>query len=183
MLKITPEFLKTTALFAGLVGLAAASRFLDVAPNFAAVSGVALFAGFVFRSSLLAVLVPMAAMLLSDAILGGYQPLVMISVYLCLALPVLFKGVLGERPGAFRVIGSALACSVVFFLVTNFAAWGAGGLGYAKTFAGLMECYANALPFFRYTLAGDVVFASALFGAWALLHRPAVQPRPALAAA
>lgn len=180
MPKPTAETLRTLCLFVFLVALATISRFLDIAPNFAAVAGVALFAGFVFRSRLLAVLVPVAAMLISDTVLGGYQPLVMVSVYLCLMIPVLFKSILGDRPDAIRIVGSALACSVLFFLVTNFAAWGAGGLGYALTLGGLFECYAAALPFFRYTLAGDLAFAALLFGAHALMTRTAA--RPALAA-
>lgn len=169
---LTADRLKTAGLFAGLVALAAASRFLDIAPNFAAVAGVALFAGFIFRSRLLAVMVPVAAMLISDAILGGYPLAVMVSVYLCMMLPILFKPVLGAQPGVVRIAGSSLACSAIFFVVTNFAVWGTGGLGYARTLAGLLECYTNALPFFRYTLLGDLVFSSALFGAWAIASRP-----------
>jgi hypothetical protein len=34
---------------------------------------------------------------------------------------------------------------------------------YPKTLAGLMTCYAMAIPFFRGTLAGDLVFTAVLF--------------------
>ena len=39
-----------------------------------------------------------------------------------------------------------------------------------------MKCYAYALPFFRYTLAGDLGFAAVLFGAHAWLARTADRP-------
>jgi hypothetical protein len=55
---------------------------------------------------------------------------------------------------------------VLFFLVTNFAHWWFFGM-YAHTVAGLIECYVQALPFFRYTLTGDGLFAGMFFGAYA----------------
>ena len=46
-------------------------------------------------------------------------------------------------------------------------------------FAGLVECYVAALPFFRNTLLSDVLYTAALFGGWALLRsamrRPATE--------
>ena len=54
----------------------------------------------------------------------------------------------------------SLLASVLFFLVTNFGCWLWFDL-YEHSVSGLVHCYAQALPFFRYTLAGDLVFASA----------------------
>ena len=42
---------------------------------------------------------------------------------------------------------------------------------YPKTFAGLVACYAAAIPFFQNTLAGDLVFTALLFGGFALAER------------
>jgi hypothetical protein len=60
------------------------------------------------------------------------------------------------------VIVSALASSVSFFLISNFAAWAAYDM-YPKTLAGLMTSYTLALPFFRGTLTSDLLFTSAFF--------------------
>lgn len=69
-----------------------------------------------------------------------------------------------------RVVGASLAGSVGFFIVSNFAVWIGGTLAmYPKTLAGLVECYAMAVPFFRNSMAGDLVFAGAFFGLSALL--------------
>jgi hypothetical protein len=75
---------------------------------------------------------------------------------------------LGTRLGAktkwVPVIGAALASSVSFYLVSNFATWASWDL-YPKTLSGLIECYVAALPFFRHALAGDLIFTAAMFAA------------------
>jgi uncharacterized protein DUF6580 len=68
-----------------------------------------------------------------------------------------------------RVIGAALASSVSFFLVSNFATWACWNM-YPKNFAGLMTSYAAGLPFFRNTLEGDLLFTAAMFAIPAVLH-------------
>ena len=60
------------------------------------------------------------------------------------------------------IISSALARSVSFFLLSNFGVWARWDM-YPKTIAGLITCYAAAVPFFRGTLAGDLVFTAVFF--------------------
>jgi len=60
------------------------------------------------------------------------------------------------------VMGAALASSVSFFLVSNFAVWAAYDM-YPKTFEGLLTSYTLALPFFRNGLEGDLLFTSVMF--------------------
>jgi hypothetical protein len=74
-------------------------------------------------------------------------------------------------------MGSALAGSVVFFLVSNFAVWAAWGDLYPMTFAGLMTCYAAGLPFFRRAVEGDLLFTAAMFAAPVVLHSLSVRLR------
>jgi len=66
-----------------------------------------------------------------------------------------------------RVGGAAVAGSVSFFIVSNFAVWACWPT-YPKSFTGLMTCYAAGIPFFRHTLTGDMLFAAAMFGLPAL---------------
>jgi hypothetical protein len=70
---------------------------------------------------------------------------------------------LREKSGPVRVIGAALASSVSFFLISNFAVWAAWQM-YPKTFNGLMMSYAAGLPFFRGTVESDLFFSVAMFG-------------------
>lgn len=77
---------------------------------------------------------------------------------------------------AIRVIGASLISAVSFFVVSNFAVWLFGTM-YDKTFAGLVQCYVMAVPFFRGTLVSDLVFTPVLFSipfALALLQRQGV---------
>ena len=57
-----------------------------------------------------------------------------------------------------------------FFLITNWAMW-AFGTTYAKSLAGLLNCYTAGIPLFGNTLAGDAFYALLLFGGFALVER------------
>jgi hypothetical protein len=76
---------------------------------------------------------------------------------------------LKQNSGVVRILGAALAGSVSFFLLSNFAVWAAWNM-YPHTFAGLMTCYDLGLPFFRRATEGDLLFTSLMFGAPVLLH-------------
>jgi len=76
---------------------------------------------------------------------------------------------LKENTGAFRILGTALAGSVSFFLVSNFAVWAAWNM-YPRTIAGLMTSYELGLPFFRRGVEGDLLFTTLMFGAPVVLR-------------
>jgi len=113
---------------------------------------------------------PFAALLLSDLVLGFYHPVSMVANYLafatCLALGA---GWLARGRSLPRVAGAVIASSVAFFIVSNFGMWASGY--YPRTWAGLVQCYTAALPFFRNTLASDALYSAVLFGGHALLAR------------
>lgn len=162
---------------AGLVAFAALTRLLPHhIPNLSAVAATALFAGWYFRNRLVAMAAPLGAMLISDSVIGGYHPAVMVVVYASLLAPVMFGRLLGGGAGLKRLFGGAvlgsLAASVLFFLTTNLAVWAFSGY-YAKDAAGLGECFGAAVPFFRFTAGGDLVFTLFLFGLFALITRTA----------
>ena len=153
-------------------------------PNFAPVMGIALFAGFIMHRAALAVLVPLAVMVISDQVIGGYTFGMMIVVYAMLAAPFLLRPLLrnlfSDRGHSWwtrssALFGMSIGSSVAFFLVTNFAVWAQSASGvspmafYDASIQGLLHCYGQALPFFRYTLAGDLCFTTVLFGGWALV--------------
>ena len=61
----------------------------------------------------------------------------------------------------------AVAGSALFFLVSNFGTWALSGM-YPHTAAGLAACYVAAIPFFQNTLAGDLFYATLLFGGFTI---------------
>jgi hypothetical protein len=70
---------------------------------------------------------------------------------------------LRENSNWLRIGGAALASSVSFFVVSNFAVWASGTM-YSKTVSGLMACYVAGVPFFRRGLGGDLLFTAVMFG-------------------
>jgi hypothetical protein len=154
-------------------------------PNFAPVAALALFAGYYFRSPAAALCVPLGVMTISDLFLGGYQWQMMTLVYGMLAAPVALRGLLrryldvsyggpGHAAGAAAgLIACSLGASLAFFFATNLGTWVWSGM-YDHSSAGLLSCYVQALPFFRYTLTGDLFFAVVLFGGYATVTQVAV---------
>ena len=84
-------------------------------------------------------------------------------------VPCLLGLLLRNRVKPLNVLGAGLGTGIGFFLVSNFAVWAVGSIGYAHNFAGLMECYTKAIPFFRNGIISDVLFSAVFFGIGALV--------------
>lgn len=152
----------------GLILAATATRLLPHPPNFTAITAMALFGGAHFADKRWAFFVPLAALFLSDLVIG-LHPLLPV-VYGSFAMIVWIGLQLRTRRRLLPIAGATLASSVLFFVVTNFGVWGLGSL-YPRTAEGLIACYVAAIPFFRNTLLGDAVYTAALFSGLALLER------------
>lgn len=156
------------AIIAGLILAAAASRLLPHPPNFTPVGAVALFGGACLADRRLAFLVPLAAMFMSDLVLGLHRGMPV--VYLCFALMVCLGFRLRCHRRPLPVTAAAVAGALLFYLVTNFAVWSHGKL-YPLTLDGLAACYVAALPFLQNMLLGNLGYAALLFGGLALAER------------
>jgi len=147
---------------------AAASRVLPHPPNVASITAVALFGGAYLTNKRLALIVPLAALLLSDLLLGFYRHMEV--VYGSFLLVVFLGFWLQRKRSALRIAGATLASSIIFFVITNFGVWAFESL-YPKTAAGLLACYVAAIPFFQNTLVGDALYTAVLFGGFAMAER------------
>ena len=146
-----------------LIALVGAARLLPHPENFAMVGALALFAG-AYLPTRIAWLVPLGALLIGDAVIGFYNGVVMVGVYVGFAMSAMVgRAVLSQRRTTFRLGGSVLASALLFFLVSNFGVW---LVAYPNTFAGLVSCYVNAIPFFGRSLLGDLIYSALLFGAY-----------------
>lgn len=171
---------KTSTIIATLLILAAIIyRVLPHPPNFAPITGVALFGGAVFSRKWLALLIPFVALYMGDLIINNtiarsffadvqgfvwFSPY-MIFNFLAFGL-IVFVGYVGIKKLSFaRVIGGALGASLLFFIITNFGSWLTSGF-YPRTLTGLIECFVAAIPFFQSTLLGDMVFTFIMFGSY-----------------
>src|SRR5205823_97193 len=70
-----------------------------------------------------------------------------------------------------KIGGTTLAASLVFFVVSNFVSWLEQALPYGYSLEGLANCYEAAIPFYRATLFGDLIFSGAFFGLHFALSR------------
>lgn len=155
---------KKAAAILGLLGVGVLGRLLPHLPNATPITAVT-FAARKHLGRTWAFILPTAAMLTSDFVIGFYDWRVLLSVYFsfaCIAAVSIFAK---KESGALAVGGLVLASSLLFFLVTNFAVW-ATSAWYAKSFEGLMYCYTLGLPFLRNMLLGDLTYTAALMGAF-----------------
>ena len=151
-----------------MIVAAAASRLIPHPPNFTSVAAIALFGGATLADKRLAFLVPLGAMFASDLVLGFHSQMAV--VYASFALVVCIGLWLQRHRSASFIASAALASSVLFFVTTNFGVWALDRM-YPLTWQGLITCYTAALPFFRNTLEGDLLYTLVLFGGFALLER------------
>jgi hypothetical protein len=160
---ITPGFLILT----GMVLAAAFVRLIPHPPNFAPIAAMALFGGAYFTKKWAAFLVPLAALFITDLIIGFHGT--MWAVYLSFVLIVVIGMVMIKQKKTSNIFLASVSASVIFFIITNFAVW-AAGLYYAKDLTGLTASYIAAIPFFHYTLLGDLFFVALLFGAYEIVR-------------
>lgn len=172
------SFIKYSVAFVLIFG-AAMSRMVPHVPNFTPLAAIALFGGFYFDRKF-AFIAPLAAMLVSDYFIGFSADWMF--VYGSLLAIGAMAVMLQNRKSAAVVAGTTLASSVLFFVVTNFGVW-AMQSWYPKTLAGIIDCYAMALPFFRNTLAGDVFYVAAMFGIYEVVSALVSKSEPVAAGA
>lgn len=169
-----PIQIRLTTLLSIIFGVAL-FRLIPHWPNFTPVAALALFGAATFDRKWLGLVAPLAAMLLSDALIGFHSA--MGAVYISFALTWLL-GVyaLSNRPSASRIAAVSVASSVLFFLITNFAVWYGASSFYPQTVPGLLACYAGGLAFYNSQsfglngLMGDLFFTGLLFGGYTLLQ-------------
>lgn len=162
------ESRKSLVFLGGLfIGMIALSRLVDHPANFAPIGAVAILSAYYLKSKYSWVLA-LGAMLTADLFLGFYQWQVMLAVYgSYLAMWGLGRYAKTQET-RWALAPMTLLGSSLHFILTNFAVWAFTGL-YAKTMTGLLMAYTMAVPFFKWTVAGDVfyavLFVSAIEGA------------------
>ena len=148
--------------------IAALSRLLPHPPNFTPILAMGLFAGSRFDDKISPFIVLFGSMLISDAILGFHNTL--IPIYMILAFITVLGFWMRNKVSITRIAVSSVTASVIFFMLSNFAVWAIGSY-YPKTWAGIVQCYTLALPFFGNTLASTALYSAAIFGLYSLCEK------------
>jgi hypothetical protein len=140
-------------------------------PNFSPLMAAAL-CGAVFIPGWLGLVVPVAALVISDALLNLHYGVPLISSQLLWTLPGYLIAVgLGwmireRRGGLLPILAGTLIASLAFYLITNTGSW-LGLAAYPQNFAGWIQSLTIGLPgyaptwsFFRNSLVSDLLFAA-----------------------
>lgn len=134
-------------------------RLVPHPPNMAPIGALALFAG-AHMSRRQALAVAFGALFLSDVFLGFHAT--MPFVYGSFFITVLLGTALNKKKNSAYLISASFVSSVLFFIITNFGVWLIGDI-YPRTAQGLVNAYAMAIPFFKNTLVGDLLFTCVFF--------------------
>lgn len=171
-----------------LIFVAALYRIIPNRPwGFAPQLAMAVFAGAMIKDKKWAFALPVFSIFISDVL---YE--------------VLYRNGLSDRPGFYEgqltnyILFAAVTCigffmkkvnaatvftysflaATSYFLISNFMVWlNGGGYGRPQTGGGLLQCYTDALPFYRGSLIATVVFSVVLFGGYYLLNKPGFKTR------
>ena len=157
-----------------LILTAALLRILPHPPNVTPVAAIALFGG-AYLSRRFALLYPLCILFLSDLVLNSLLGLpFFLPESFFVYVSFLITGLLGLGCRFRRHLGVlylvSLVSSVQFFILSNFGTWFVSGM-YSKDAAGLLQCYTMAIPFFRNSVAGDLVWISFIVGAYHFSRR------------
>ena len=145
-----------------LLSFAVMMRFVPHAPNFTPLTAVAVVGG-LYLGKRWGIALPVAAVLLSDIVIGFYDWHIMLSVYMAFLLVGLMSWLATKYRSALSVGIALIGSSIAFFLITNAAVW-LYSPWYEKNLSGLLYSYELGLPFFRNMLSGDLVYTAILIG-------------------
>ena len=147
--------------------------------NFTPLIAVTLLSSFAISNRMLALVVPLMGFWLSDLFMnnvvyaGYYSNFTifnsgMIWTYGAILLVGLMGSSFINKISSGKVVLASLSGSTIFYIISNFGVWALSPM-YAKSFAGLIQCYSLALPFYGSSLIGDLLYCSLLFGAYQLV--------------
>ena len=130
----------------------ATSRFIPHPPNFTSLIALSFYVPALFGKRF----IPAVALsfALTDLIIGFHSTTIFTwgSVLLIGFLTTYFSRGITKR------ISGALLGALVFFIVTNFGVWIISGY-YEISFAGLINCYILAIPFFYNSILATIFFS------------------------
>ena len=155
------------------------NRPLGFAPQYA----MAIFGGVIFvNNKKWAFLLPILSMFLSDLLfqvlysnhltsMQGFYEGQWQNYLLFAALTSI--GFFIRKINVLNISIASIAAPSVFFLFSNLVVWagwqGTRGFGRPKTLNGLLQCYADALPFYPNSIYSTLLFSCILFGSYYLI--------------
>jgi len=143
--------------------------------NFTPVIAVALFSGAKFQDKKWSVIIPVVSLFISDVILSYLNNFdifhnTILFTYGSILLVILLGRLLNsERLNISKTVSFTLLSSLLFFVITNIGVWLFSNM-YTLDLTGLTKCFVLAIPFLQKSIAGDLFFATVLFGVYELVN-------------
>ncbi len=167
------QIAKSIAFIALLIFVAVGWRILNFnyqfAPNLEIVTAASVLAA-VTLGIYASITVSLFSMIISDMIIGNTDIFIFTwSAFVIIGISAVLLKKLNKTAKKQIVysVGFAAIASFMFFAITNFGVWAQGW--YPQNFAGLMESYTMALPFYKTTLIGNLILVPAVISAWQLV--------------
>jgi hypothetical protein len=143
--------------------------------NFTAVGGALLFFG--ARRPLREMVAPLAVLITTDFYLTtfsyhtAFRWQAYVTTWAWYAAAIFLGSILLKtRATWLRGIVAALLGPTSFFVVSNYAVWASSGM-YPRSWAGLIECYTAAIPFYRNDLISTAIVLGVAIGVPALVRK------------
>lgn len=175
-----------------MIVVAALYRLIPMRPaGFAPQMAMALFGGAMIRDKRWALSFPIFSLFLSDLLYQGLYMAGLVDIkgiyagqwqlYACFLLITVF-GFFLRKINLKNIALFSVGGSLLFFVTSNFMVWiGGGGFGRPKTVEGLVQCYVDALIFYRdgglihgfpgNFIISDLFFCALFFGGYFLVSR------------
>ncbi len=161
---LSPEFILVAIMILAAAFSRLLTNYLHIW-NFTPIIAMSLFSGAKIKDKRFAFIIPLSAMIITDAFLGFYQGILL--VYFALVIITAFGFLLQRTKNLIYILPATLGASCIFFLVTNFALLYPTTL-YPHTTLGVIASYLAAIPFFRNAIVGDLIYSTILFGCYQL---------------
>jgi hypothetical protein len=165
-----------------IIILAVVLRLLPHLPNFAPVAAIALFSG-AYLDRRISPWIPLIIMAVTDYLIvltSGFSTFYLMPtsqmfhsttpyVWGSFVISSFLGWFLKEKIKPSHIFSISCLASLQFFIITNFGVWASGY--YEPGIHGLIESYVMGLPFFRWTLLGDLFYTGFFFGSNILVQK------------
>ena len=152
---------KHSLIFIGLILFSGLIRLFPHPWNFTPILAACIFSGYKIKPVGLSLIIPLIAIFSGDLFLGFYDGMVWVySAYIA----TIGLAIISNKSNNFKTKSmNVVFGSLIFFIISNFGVW-MSGLIYPQTFEGLLACYIAAIPFYKNTIIGTIIYSGLFFG-------------------
>ena len=150
-----PILIITFLIFLGIISRVIKITNINDFPNFTAIIAISVLSGMFFKNRIIAIMIPLIAMVVSDLIIG-FNLLNIIWIYIPLIF-ITYSSFSIKNNNYEQITNRFVAGPIIFFLISNLGVWITSGM-YLKNFNGLIQCYIAGIPFLNNSLISTFLY-------------------------